>query len=75
MIEFTSNPQPMPAAPRPSCRQIAVSRIVDTILELAGSGEPVTEDEFIARGIPPAIVARYAEQARQVSRRNFVKQV
>lgn len=73
MIEFRTNPQP--TAPRPSCRQIAVSRIADTIRELAGSGEPITEDDFVARGIPPAIVARYAEQARQVARRSFVKQV
>jgi hypothetical protein len=74
MIEFRTNPQPEPE-PRKSCRQIAVSRIADAIRELAGSSEPITEDAFIARGIPPAIVARYAEQARQVARRSFVKQV
>lgn len=72
MIEFQENP--MPTA-RQSCRQIAVRRIADTIRELAGNGEPITEDAFIARGISPAVVARYGEQARQMARRNFIKQV
>jgi hypothetical protein len=74
MIEFRTNTQPTPA-PRPSCRQLAVNRIADAIREIAGSSEPITEDAFTARGIPPAIVARYAGQARQVARRSFVKQV
>jgi hypothetical protein len=75
MIEFRPNPPPMPSARQLSCRKVAVSRIADAIRELAGSGEPITEDAFIARGIPPAIVARYANEARQVARRSFVKQV
>lgn len=72
MIEFRENPMP---SSRLSCRQIAVSRIADTIRELAGNGEPITEEAFIARGISPAVVARYGEQARQMARRSFVKQV
>lgn len=71
MIEFRSNPQPAPA-PRPSCRQIAVSRLADAICELAGSSEPITE-EALLRDFPPAVIARYAEQARQVARRRYVK--
>ncbi|MFN3833759.1 MAG: hypothetical protein ACK4SQ_16155 [Allorhizobium sp.] len=57
MNEFRENP--MPSA-RQSCRQIAVKRIADAIRELAGSGEPITEEAFVARGIPAAVVARYA---------------
>lgn len=72
MIEFRENP--MPSA-RQSCRQIAVKRIADIISELAGNSEPITEEAFTARGIPAAVVARYAEQAAQVARRSFVKQV
>jgi hypothetical protein len=72
MIEFRSNPQPT-CTPRQSCCQIAVNRIADAIRELAGSGEPITEEALIARDIPPAVIARYADQARQVARRSFVK--
>ncbi len=72
MIEFRENP--MPSA-RQSCRQIAVKRIADAIREIAGSGEPITEEAITAHGIPAAVVARYADQAAQAARRSFVKQV
>lgn len=78
MIEFRTNPQPMAplgVQPHPSCRQIAVKRIADIISELAGNSEPITEEAFIQRGISPAVVARYGEQARQMARRSFIKQV
>lgn len=78
MIEFRTNPQPMAplgAQPRPSCRQIAVSRIADVIREMQGSSEPVTEEALTARNIPLAIVERYKDEALEVARRAFVRQV
>ena len=71
MIEFRTNPQPKPA-PRPSCRQIAVDRMADAICEIAGGGEPITE-EALLRDFTPAVIARYAAEARQVARRRFIK--
>lgn len=78
MIEFTTNPQPLSplsAAPRRSCRQIAVSRIADVICEMQGSSEPVTEEALIARNIPLAVVERYKAEALDLARRSFVKRV
>lgn len=78
MIEFRTNPQPMAplgAAPRRSCRQIAVSKIADVIREMQGSSEPVTVEALIARNIPLSIVERYKAEALEVARRSFIKRV
>lgn len=81
MIQFRQNPAPMPgamsghlaAASAKSCRQRIVERLADAICELAGASEPVTHDALQAHGFPAAVVDHYAEEARTLARRRFVR--
>ncbi|PYB71293.1 hypothetical protein [Rhizobium wuzhouense] len=73
MIEFARMPLPTPEPARQSCRRSVVDRLADAICELGGSGEPVTEEALIARNFSPAIISRFATEARGIARRRFVK--
>jgi len=75
MIRYATKADTVSAsiAARPRCTRSIVERIADVICETAGSGQVVTADVFESRDIPVAVVERYAEQARDLARRKFVK--
>lgn len=60
-------------AGQPRCTRNIVERIADVICETAGAGQAVTVDVFTSHNIPQHVIERYAEAARDLARRRFVK--
>ena len=77
MIRYQSI-QPQHAAviaSRPRPTRTIVDRLADAICELAGEQQPITNQALLDRGFPEPVIKRYADQARSVARRRFIKNI
>lgn len=77
MIRFqTIEPKAAPKiAPQPRPTRTIVDRLADAICELAGEQRPITNQALLDRGFPEAVIKRFADQARALARRRFIKHI
>ncbi len=75
MIRFEQI-KPTPAtviAARSRPTRTIIDRLADAICEIAGEQRPVTTQALLDHGFREPVIKRYADQARTVARRRFIK--
>ncbi|QYA12961.1 hypothetical protein [Rhizobium sp. AB2/73] len=77
MIRFqTIEPKAAPKiAPQPRPTRTIVDRLADAICELAGEQRPITNQALLDRGFTEPVIKRFADQARALARRRFIKHI
>jgi len=75
MIRFAPKHVVTPAQPACVARRAVVSKIADAIREMGYSGEAMTPEAFELRGLPRAVVERFAHDAQALARRQAVRQI
>jgi len=76
MIRFQQvEPKAAVIAIRPRITRTIVDHLADAICEITGEQRPVTNQALLDRGFGERIIKRYADQARAVARRRFIKHI
>ncbi len=60
-------------AARPRATKTIIDRLADAICEIAGEQRAVTTQALLDHGFREPVIKRYADQARAVARRRFIK--